>query len=122
MKNSKVEFIPHATNHFRKQLIGWHQQNEIFKGEEYSSSFTKVAKKFADVSAELTLSGKNLFNFFTILRNDFNSGQINQVQYKILLKPLHALLMEGENDGKEPINVPGFDTKAIVKELKRAGY
>lgn len=122
MRNLKTEFLPHAANHLRKKLKSWHDTNNLQKSEQYSCSFNDIAKQFADDSIELQKSALNLNNLFLLLKSDYDNGQINFAMYKDFLKPLYELLVEGENEGKEPLNVLGLNTNLIVSELKKVGY
>lgn len=122
MKNSKTELLPHAANHLRKKLKSWHEINNLQKSEDYSSGFKDIAKQFADDSVELNKSAVNLNSLFLLLKADYDNGQINFAMYKDFLKPLNELLLEGENGGKEPLNLSGLNTNLIVSELKKVGY
>lgn len=122
MRNSKTEFLPHAVNHLREKLKSWHEINNLQKSENYSSGFKDVAQQFADDSVELNKSAVNLNSLFLLLKADYDNGQINFAMYKDFLKPLYELLLEGGNEGKEPLNVRGLNTSLIVSELKKVGY
>lgn len=119
-RSNIYDFMPHSINHLQKKIAEWNNSNKFFKAEEYSEHFGATAEKFATSSVELIKSAENTYKLFLALKADFDSAKINPAKYKDALKPLHALLMEGEDGVK--LNIPSFDTAMIAEELKRAGY
>lgn len=115
MRNNFYDSIPESIETIKKSLAIRNKDADTFnKSKDFDDS--SELKRFAKSYQITDQLGKKLFNQFSMLKSDFDAGQINSARYRDNLKPLHNLLTS------QKVDVLGLNTPLIANELKKMGF